>query len=71
MARQSFISKLLEKGFARVGDVVRYVNNLGQTLLVGVLTEQGVLIPGQGDRPLNLSRFEQVSGMEHKVYFFY
>jgi len=64
MARQSFIGKLLERGFARVGDIVRYVNNLGQTLMVGVLTEQGLLIPGQGDRVLNLSRFEQVAGME-------
>lgn len=64
MARQSFIAKLLESGFASVGDVVRYVNNLGQTLLVGVLTDEGILIPGQEDKPLNLSRFEQVSGMQ-------
>lgn len=64
MARQSFITKLLEGGFACVGDVVRYVNNLGQTLLVGVLTEHGIVIPGQEGNPLNLSRFEQISGME-------
>lgn len=64
MARQSFISKLLEGGFARVGDIVRYVDNLGQTLMVGVLKEQGILIPGQEDRILSLTRFEQVAGME-------
>jgi hypothetical protein len=63
MPRQSFIAKLLECEYAHAGDIVRYVNDFGQTLLVGILTEKGIIVPGHGDMPLNLARFEQISGM--------
>lgn len=62
MAKKSFIAKLIAHNFVSSGDVVRYVNHLGQTLLVGRICEKGILVPGHGNLPVNVAKFEQLAG---------
>jgi hypothetical protein len=62
MAKKSFIAKLIANNFVSSGDVVRYVNHLGQTLLVGRICEKGIIVPGHGNLPVNVAKFEQLAG---------
>lgn len=62
MLKRASIANLLEREDVSNGDVLRCLDTHRNIVLVGKVVDNGILIPGQTEKSVNLNQFEKIAG---------
>lgn len=63
MLKRASIANLLAREDVSNGDVLRCLDTHRNIVLVGKVVDNGILVPGKTDKPINLTQFEKIAGM--------